>query len=88
LGLSNLKARLYTVNVNDTTNSVTSIIGNWGITVNFSPTVGITAVVLNPISLLAGTYTLQIKGTVVGLFGGSYAGGMLNIATPVPEVQL
>lgn len=38
---------------------------------------------LDPIALTAGTYTLQIKGTVTGAFGGSYA-GVLNVA-PVPE---
>jgi hypothetical protein len=86
LGLTNLKARLYAGNVNDTTNSVTSIIENWGTTANYSPSVGITTVVLNPISLLAGSYTLQIKGTVAGLSGGSYA-GVLNIASPVPEPE-
>ncbi len=42
--------------------------------------------VLDPISLLAGSYTLQVKGTVAGLSGGSYA-GVLNIANPVPEAQ-
>jgi hypothetical protein len=61
LGLSNLKARLYAGNVNDTTNSVTSVIENWGTTVNFSPTVGITTVVLNPISLLAGSLHCKLK---------------------------
>lgn len=86
LGLSNLRTRLYAGNTNDTTNSVTSIIQNWGATVNFSPSVGITTVVLNPISLLAGSYTLQVKGTVSGTSGGSYA-GVLNIANPVPEAQ-
>lgn len=86
LGLSNLRARLYAGNTNDTTNSVASIIQNWGTTVNFSPSVGITTVVLNPISLAAGSYTLQIKGTVAGLSGGSYA-GVLNIANPVPEAE-
>ena len=86
LGLSNLRARVYSGNTNDTTNSVTSILENWGATVNFSPSVGITTVVLNPISLLAGSYTLQVKGTVAGSSGGSYA-GVLNIANPVPEAQ-
>lgn len=86
LGLSNLRARLYAGNTNDTTNSVSSIIENWGTTVNFSPSVGISTVVLNPISLLAGSYTLQVKGTVSGSSGGSYA-GVLNIANPVPEAQ-
>jgi hypothetical protein len=62
------------------------LIENWGTTVNYSPTVSATTVVLNPVSLLAGTYTLQIKGTVAGLSGGSYA-GVLNIANPVPEPE-
>lgn len=35
---------------------------------------------------MAGTYTLQIKGTVSGSAGGSY-GGVLNIAQPVPEPE-
>ena len=86
LGLSNLRARLYAGNTNDTTFALPSIIENWGTTVNFSPSVGITTVVLDPISLLAGSYTLQVKGTVAGLSGGSYA-GVLNIANPVPEAQ-
>ena len=86
LGLSNLKARLYSGNTNDTTFSLPSIIENCGTTVNYSPSVGITTVVLNPISLLAGSYTLQVKGTVAGSSGGSYS-GVLNIANPVPEAQ-
>jgi hypothetical protein len=86
LGLTNLKARLYGGNSNDTTNSVASLIENWGTTVNFSPSVGVTTVVLNPITLAAGSYTLQIKGTVSGTGGGSYA-GVLNIANPVPEPE-
>ena len=86
LGLKDLRARLYAGNSNDTTFALPSIIENWGNTVNFSPSVGITTVVLNPISLLAGSYTLQVKGTVLGSSGGSYA-GVLNIANPVPEAQ-
>lgn len=86
LGLSDLRARLYAGNTNDTAFALPSIIENWGTTVNLSPSVGITTVVLNPISLLAGSYTLQVKGTVSGSSGGSYA-GVLNIANPVPEAQ-
>ena len=87
LGLSNLQARLYTGNVHQTAAVVPgTLMSAWGTTVNFSPTVGITTVVLNPISLLAGTYTLQVKGTVAGISGGSYA-GVLNIAQPVPEPE-
>ena len=86
LGLTDIRARLYSGNTNDITFSLPSIIENWGATVNFSPSVGITTAVLNPISLLAGSYTLQVKGTVAGSSGGSYA-GVLNIANPVPEAQ-
>ena len=86
LGLTDIRARLYAGNTNDTAFSLPSIIENWGTTVNFSPSVGITTAVLNPISLLAGSYTLQVKGTVTGSSGGSYA-GVLNIANPVPEAQ-
>jgi PEP-CTERM motif len=86
LGLTNLRARLYAGSTHDITNSVPDLISNWGTTVNYSPSVGVTTVVLNPISLAAGTYTLQIKGTVAGLSGGSYA-GVLNIANPVPEPE-
>lgn len=87
LGLSNLQTRLYTGSAHQTAAVVPgTLMSAWGTTVNFSPTVGITTVVLNPISLLAGTYTLQVRGTVAGTSGGSYA-GVLNIAQPVPEPE-
>jgi hypothetical protein len=87
LGLTDLRARLYTGSTHQTGPVVPgTLIENWGTTVNYSPTVSATTVVLNPVSLLAGTYTLQIKGTVAGLSGGSYA-GVLNIANPVPEPE-
>ena len=87
LGLSNLQTRLYTGSAHQTAAVVPgTLMSAWGTTVNFSPTVGITTVVLNPISLLAGTYTLQVRGTVTGTSGGSYA-GVLNVAQPVPEPE-
>jgi hypothetical protein len=87
LGLTDLRARLYTGSVHQTGSvAIGTVIEHWGTTVNYSPTVSATTVVLNPVSLLAGTYTLQIKGTVAGLSGGSYA-GVLNIANPVPEPE-
>ena len=61
-----------------------TLMSEWGTTANYSPTVSATTVVLNPLALNAGTYTLQIKGTVSGLGGGSYA-GILNIVPAVPE---
>lgn len=86
LGLTNIRARLYAGSTHDVSSAVPDLISNWGTTVNYSSTVGVTTVVLNPISLLAGTYTLQIKGSVAGTAGGSY-GGVLNIAHPVPEPE-
>jgi PEP-CTERM motif len=87
LGLTNLQARLYTGNTHQTGAVVPgTLMSAWGTTINYSPTVGVTTVVLNPISLVAGDYTLQIRGTVSGLSGGSY-GGVLNIAQPVPEPE-
>ena len=42
-----------------------------------------TAQVINPMTLGAGDYVVQIRGQVTGQFGGSYA-GVINVA-PVPE---
>lgn len=47
-----------------------------------SQTVGLSSV-FGPITVAAGSYTLNIHGSVIGAFGGSYS-GMLNV-TPVPE---
>lgn len=85
--LSDLSARLYTGSTHYTGLAVPgTLMEVWGTVANFSPTVSATTVVLNPLSLSAGTYTLQIKGIVTGLYGGSYA-GVLNIAPPVPEPE-
>ncbi|HYN53875.1 MAG TPA: FxDxF family PEP-CTERM protein [Methylotenera sp.] len=87
LGLSNLRARLYTGSTHQTAAVASNeLMSAWGTTVNYSPTVSATTVVLNPLTLSAGTYTLQIRGTVSGSAGGSYA-GLLNIAPPVPEPE-
>ncbi|WP_198288897.1 FxDxF family PEP-CTERM protein [Methylotenera sp. 1P/1] len=87
LGVSDLRARLYKGSTHQTAAiAPNELISAWGTTVNYSPTVSSTTVVLNPLTLSAGTYTLQIKGIVSGSAGGSYA-GLLNIATPVPEPE-
>jgi hypothetical protein len=87
LGLSNLQARLYTGNTHETgAVAPGTLLSAWGTTVVYSPTVSATTVVLNPLSLAAGTYTLQIRGTVFGSSGGSYA-GVLNLTNPIPEPE-
>ncbi len=84
-GLNNLRARLYAGNSNPS-GTVTELISGWGTTATLIPGLVTTeTVVLNPVALLAGSYTLQIKGTVTGSGGGSYA-GVLNIS-PVPEAD-
>lgn len=87
LNLSNLQARLYIGNSHQTGAVVPgTLLSAWGTTVVYNPLVSATTVVLNPLSLAAGTYTLQIRGTVSGTNGGSYA-GVLNLTNPVPEPE-
>ena len=88
LGITDLRARIYTGSVHQTGTIPTgSIIEGWGTTVNYSPSASVVSVFLNPSDILvAGTYTLQIKGLVSGLAGGSYS-GLMNITTPVPEPE-
>jgi hypothetical protein len=88
LGITNLQARIYTGSVHQTGTVVPgTLIEAWGTSLNYSPSVTIASVFLNPADVLsAGTYTLQIKGLVSGLAGGSYS-GVLNVATPVPEPE-
>jgi hypothetical protein len=84
LGLSDLRARLYTGNSHITGSAGSALVEAWGSTVNFAHGLNVTSVILNPnTALAAGTYTLQIRGTVSGSSGGSYS-GVLNIAQ-VPE---
>lgn len=85
LGISNLQARLFAGHSNPTGSIPGGAITAWGNLVNVLPGVNIETVVLNPTALIAGNYTLQIRGTVIGSSGGSYA-GVLNV-TPVPEAE-
>lgn len=57
---------------------------SWVSSINVGNTTVSTAI-LNPITLAAGTYTLQVSGSVLGTSGGSYS-GVLNLA-PVPEPE-
>jgi hypothetical protein len=90
LGINNLQARLYSGHSNTligTPSSSGSFMSQGWIT-QLSAALGVTlnTVVLSPLNpLLACNYTLQVRDTVSGLGGRSYA-GTLNL-TPVPEVK-
>jgi hypothetical protein len=87
LGIDSLQARLYSGNAHYTgAVAPGTLLEAWGTVVNYSPGVSATTVVLDPLLLMAGTYTLQIRGTVTGLAGGSYA-GVLNVTPPIPELE-
>jgi hypothetical protein len=85
LNINNVDARLFSGHSNPTGSIPGGAITGWGTVVTLFPGVTVSTTVLNPTVLLAGDYTLQIRGTVTGSAGGSYA-GVLNL-TPVPEAE-
>ena len=82
--IDNLQARLY----NASTQTSLPVLGNpvGGVFEAWSSQIGpggnITVSVLNDVLLGAGTYVLELRGSVAGQAGGSYS-GVLNVA-PVP----
>jgi hypothetical protein len=86
LGISGLQARLFNgAGPYDSAAPGSFMDLAWGTSVTYVPGITGTTVVLPPVTLNAGTYTLEIKGTVSGTGGGSYA-GVLNVAAiPEPE---
>jgi hypothetical protein len=87
LGISGMQVRLYDYTANGSVAPLTttpvagSAFDAWSSTVAF-PGGTQTVSVLNPLTLQAGTYVLEVKGTVTGAAGGNYTGS-LNL-TPVP----
>lgn len=87
--IDNLHARLYNVagNAVPTLGALATgtLIQAWGTTNTAFPGGMLSYSVLNNVSLSAGTYVLELRGTVTGTNGGSYA-GVLNVApVPVPS---
>ena len=80
--IGNLFARIYTLSANPgglvTTTPAGSV--DYG---TITPSGPVTLVQINPTMLNAGSYVLEITGTVTGSAGGSYT-GTLNLTTPVP----
>jgi hypothetical protein len=87
LGISGMQVRLYDYNANGHaapllgTPAPGSAFDSWSSTVSFPG--GMTAVNVLPTTTLgAGTYVIEVRGTVAGSSGGNYIGS-LNV-TPVP----
>ncbi len=93
LGIDNLQARLYSGHSNPGSGGTSTSLPpgsfmsqGWSTQLSAGPGVTLSTVVLSPINpLVAGNYTLQVRGTVIGSGVGSYA-GTLNL-TPVPEAE-
>lgn len=85
-GIDNLQSRIYSGTVT-TTGVPSGLLEAWSnpipICLGGSGSCIGTVAVINPITLGAGDYILEIRGDVVGTYGGGYA-GLLNIS-PVPE---
>ena len=65
--------------------NATPLIQAWSAPFSAAPGLTGSTTVISVASLLASTYTLEVRGDVVGLSGGSYL-GFLNVA-PVPEPE-
>lgn len=84
LGINNLQTRLYSGTVS-TAGQPSGLLQAWSTAIPLSGMGNIgTMAVISPITLGAGNYVLEVRGDVVGTYGGIYA-GLLNIS-PVPEI--
>jgi len=81
-GIDNLESRLYSGTIT-TTGVPGGLLQAWSTPLSLG---GLgTVVVIDPITVGAGDYILEIRGDVVGTYGGGYA-GLLNVS-PVPEAS-
>ncbi len=89
LSIADLEERVYSVPTNATqavvTGTPTGFQTNWTTPLSFSagPESGMFTV-LNPTTLAAGTYVLEITGDVTGSSGGTYSGSLNLNPVPLP----
>jgi len=83
IGISGLNARLFSGSGPYTGTGGSVLESAWGTSYTYAPGLTGTSVVLAPMTLAAGTYTMEISGTVASSGIGGYA-GVLNISA-VPE---
>ena len=84
LGINNISARLYQGN-GPFASGTTPLMQAWSTPFNAAPGVTGSTTVISLPSLSANTYTLEIRGDLVGVAGGSYS-GVLNVS-PIPEPE-
>ncbi|MGZ3238411.1 MAG: FxDxF family PEP-CTERM protein [Burkholderiaceae bacterium] len=84
-GINNISARLYQGS-GPFSPGTTPLMQAWSTPFNAAPGVTGSTTVISLPTLAADTYTLEIRGDVVGFAGGSYSGSM-NVA-PVPEPEM
>ena len=83
-GINNLQSSLYSGTIDPVTGKPSGLLQAWSTPVPVSNSGGIfTFSTITPTSLAAGSYTLEIRGDVVGTYGGSYF-GLLSVS-PVPD---
>jgi len=83
-GINNISARLYQGS-GPFTPGTTPMMQAWSTPFSAAPGMTGSTTVISLPSLAANVYTLEIRGDVVGLAGGSYS-GVLNLS-PIPEPQ-
>lgn len=83
--ISNLQVRLYQGNLLTTTTGPAgpALVAAWSAQTLTAQSSGGDVQLIAPINLLPGSYVLEVRGSITGTNGGSYA-GVLNLA-PVPE---
>ena len=88
LGINNLQTRLYDFTGNASlpvlVGAPAGLIDAWSNTFSVAPGTSETLDVLPIKTLSAGTYVLEVRGNVVGSAGGSYAGNLNLVPTPLP----
>lgn len=83
-GINNLQSSLYSGTIDPVTGKPSGLLQAWSTPVPVSNSGGVfTFSTISPTSLAAGSYTLEIRGDVVGIYGGSYF-GLLSVS-PVPD---
>ncbi len=84
LGINNISARLYQ-GAGPFSPGATPLLQKWSTPFNAGPNMTGSITVIDMPNLAANTYTLEIRGDVVGIAGGSYSGNF-NVA-PIPEPE-